>query len=712
MSEIIDIIHRLSYEADTDVIQAVNKEFGTQLKQLQDLKNKEAEYSALLDKTGKQDINRRKVIEGLLNKTKQQYDAIAVSVGKQAASNDKLNASLVKTGKNLSSLSFAGSQLLREAPAFTYSIQTGILALSNNIPILLDQLTQARASGATTTEIFKSLGNSIFGLTGLITIAVSALTIFGGQLFDSGDEAKKSEDKVKSLTSALDEYLKKLDEVYKINRSNQFGLTIGGLSEAQLKRELEILKARGASADEIAAKENQISAIRQKSLSYQQSELKAALDYVKQVKEAQLSGEAIPTAPAISRELRKVIKELKPEDAEREIRNRFDAVSDRILNEQNSRRADALEREGEAAKTAAEKLKKYNEINAEIMKMAREINSLSQQDFEEYGKRLADELKQREAALDDYMKVIQRLVTADILEAVTGSATPEAFDAKAFRLEVELRTQQRDKELQKKEEERKKKVEEKNKEAIKDNLNYAYNTTIQTLQAIYEAQLYYLDKELEIRRDRVAQATELAEKGNTEILEAEKNRLQETEAERERVAQRQLQLDALLRASSAAIAATQAIQTITNAGATGDPYTIPLRIAAAVAALAAGFAFVQSLTTAFKFKDGVIGLQGEGTETSDSIPARLSKGESVMTAAETKKFRPYLEAMRDGSFYNMVTAERAIAPSTNYGRLEKKLDGVIAAVEGNKVNVSQRMDKSGLSQAVETYTRRERNRFR
>ena len=48
------------------------------------------------------------------------------------------------------------------------------------------------------------------------------------------------------------------------------------------------------------------------------------------------------------------------------------------------------------------------------------------------------------------------------------------------------------------------------------------------------------------------------------------------------------------------------------------------------------------------FRDGVIGLNGRGTETSDSILARLSKGESVMTARETKDYYPTLKAIRDG----------------------------------------------------------------
>lgn len=45
------------------------------------------------------------------------------------------------------------------------------------------------------------------------------------------------------------------------------------------------------------------------------------------------------------------------------------------------------------------------------------------------------------------------------------------------------------------------------------------------------------------------------------------------------------------------------------------------------------------------FATGVIGLQGAGSETSDSIPVNLSKNESVITAKATKAFAPQLALM-------------------------------------------------------------------
>lgn len=48
-----------------------------------------------------------------------------------------------------------------------------------------------------------------------------------------------------------------------------------------------------------------------------------------------------------------------------------------------------------------------------------------------------------------------------------------------------------------------------------------------------------------------------------------------------------------------------------------------------------------------RFAKGVLNLQGPGTATSDSIPAHLSKGESVMTAQETRSSMGILKAIRN-----------------------------------------------------------------
>lgn len=52
--------------------------------------------------------------------------------------------------------------------------------------------------------------------------------------------------------------------------------------------------------------------------------------------------------------------------------------------------------------------------------------------------------------------------------------------------------------------------------------------------------------------------------------------------------------------------------------------------------------------SALGFAGGVVGLEGAGTSTSDSIPARLSRGESVMRADVTERERPLLQWLHEG----------------------------------------------------------------
>ena len=96
------------------------------------------------------------------------------------------------------------------------------------------------------------------------------------------------------------------------------------------------------------------------------------------------------------------------------------------------------------------------------------------------------------------------------------------------------------------------------------------------------------------------------------------------------------------------------VQTIINTAqaviaqlANPTPYVGIVLAALAAATGAAQIAVIasQQPPTPPKFKDGVIGLDGAGNETSDSIDAKLSRGESVMTAKATKQFAPILAEM-------------------------------------------------------------------
>jgi hypothetical protein len=88
----------------------------------------------------------------------------------------------------------------------------------------------------------------------------------------------------------------------------------------------------------------------------------------------------------------------------------------------------------------------------------------------------------------------------------------------------------------------------------------------------------------------------------------------------------------------------------------GYPGAIPLSIF--LAAQGAAQAAVVNRAP-MGFKDGVIDLKGPGTATSDSIPANLSRGESVMTAKETQTSKNTLRMIRAKQLDDNVVARLA-----------------------------------------------------
>lgn len=93
-----------------------------------------------------------------------------------------------------------------------------------------------------------------------------------------------------------------------------------------------------------------------------------------------------------------------------------------------------------------------------------------------------------------------------------------------------------------------------------------------------------------------------------------------------------------------------------------------------------------------KYAKGVIGLQGPGTGTSDSIPARLSHNESVMTSAETNKWGDLLWAIRRNKVDEWVANryDDALLRQTvkfGYKKADKNTNRLIKAISKRQMNV-------------------------
>jgi hypothetical protein len=135
------------------------------------------------------------------------------------------------------------NQLTREAPAFANSVQTGFMALSNNIPILTDELgvliqknKDLQAEGKPTQSILKTVAGAFFSWQTAISLGVTILTVYGAKLWD--------------MVSGLDA-LKRKQEEYALSQKlmdNQIEQTTKNiLDQAKLKKDASILA--GESSD-------------------------------------------------------------------------------------------------------------------------------------------------------------------------------------------------------------------------------------------------------------------------------------------------------------------------------------------------------------------------------------------------------------------------------------------------------------------------------
>jgi hypothetical protein len=164
-------------------------------------------------------------------------DAFQASVGKAAALKDQIQAvdqailansttmnnvsqpafTAQKTGFNGMAMSI--NQLTREMPAFTYSMQTGFMAISNNIPMFVDQINMAKranmdlvATGQPVKSVFSQVASSLFSMQTLMGVGITILTVYGAEIYNalvghdkSAESIKKEAEEQKNLANAQDQ---------------------------------------------------------------------------------------------------------------------------------------------------------------------------------------------------------------------------------------------------------------------------------------------------------------------------------------------------------------------------------------------------------------------------------------------------------------------------------------------------------------------------
>lgn len=142
-----------------------------------------------------------------------------------------------RLGKNFDGLSYSISQLLREAPAAAVSMNTFFLAISNNVPMVVDQIRkvitankQLKAAGTETVSVVKQIGKSLLSFNAIMMLVVTLLTFFGEDILKWAKNLITGNKVIISTTKALKNLKKQIKET-----SDEFGEGLSILYRLQLQ---------------------------------------------------------------------------------------------------------------------------------------------------------------------------------------------------------------------------------------------------------------------------------------------------------------------------------------------------------------------------------------------------------------------------------------------------------------------------------------------
>lgn len=172
---------------------------------------------------------KKELFNNLTAKEEQRYASLQTKIQKYDQVLKGVDASMGKYQRNVGNyasafnpLSNSINQLTREMPAFANSVQTGFMAISNNLPIFFDAISQTRdelralkAQGQEVPSLFSRLTSSVLSWGTALSVGVTLLTVFGDEIIDSifntKAKAKADEEAKKALEAKAQAEQRNLD---------------------------------------------------------------------------------------------------------------------------------------------------------------------------------------------------------------------------------------------------------------------------------------------------------------------------------------------------------------------------------------------------------------------------------------------------------------------------------------------------------------------
>lgn len=146
-------------------------------------------------------------------------------------------------------LGFSVQQVVRELPAATVSLNTFFLAISNNIPILVDEINRARlankqmlAEGKQTVPVSKQIVKALFSWQSALVIVLTVLSMYGKQMIEWVSNVFKGKNAALELGKAVKNIAEEME-----NTNDNYGqnmITFRKLREEYSKLRTEAEKTK------------------------------------------------------------------------------------------------------------------------------------------------------------------------------------------------------------------------------------------------------------------------------------------------------------------------------------------------------------------------------------------------------------------------------------------------------------------------------------
>lgn len=137
--------------------------------------------------------------------------------------------------KTWDGLGISISQVVRELPAAAVSLNTFFLGISNNIPMVVDEINRLRAQnkllqaeGKATVSVTGSIVKALFSWNTVLVILLTVFSMFGKQIIEWVGNLFKAKNAVISTTEALDNIAKELEDT-----NSSYGNNIVKLKQLQ-----------------------------------------------------------------------------------------------------------------------------------------------------------------------------------------------------------------------------------------------------------------------------------------------------------------------------------------------------------------------------------------------------------------------------------------------------------------------------------------------